>query len=510
MATFVSISLIWAFVLFFGYKIIYKRKFKKSLKGYSFIIPILGLVGIAILLFIGIKTYEYTESPEFCALYCHSMEPYVDTYEEPGNNTILAVHSEHGVECAECHNGPGIIGTAETRINGLSMVISEITGDYDPDEFKAHVPNTYCEKSGCHDNVDWLITTTEGDIYHPYTNEGQSSPVTGEGCIKCHNPRLGGTGLTKASCSICHDITPDELEAHEARSCGHTTCHSETVEAGHKPQHRPYTDACINCHNRKHPEDARLPYSIVDDYRREGVDIVVKVDNEFCGDCHNEEYELFLSYDDGQCRDCHVEHKVTTAPHVDPVEGDYICSSCHNKLDINHNPNDITFRNYIGTLENEFCFSCHSTEYNAYILYNDGNCIDCHFNHDAYSPPHILPDEKYEDCYNCHIEQSLKHNPAVVEYEHFPASEISNEFCSSCHYTQYETLSDNNDVNKKHFRRNCVDCHGAHYEVQVDFDKCTKCHGDKITPIHTKDTYSCMYEGCHDLNKFNKYVHEAK
>jgi predicted CXXCH cytochrome family protein len=530
---------------------------------------------LVLLIFLGIQLYEFTESPDFCARYCHSMEPYVQTYENPGNNTILQTHIEHEVECADCHNGPGIIGTAKSRIAGLTMVLSELSNEYDADNLQAEVPNEHCSKGQCHGSVDWVIQTVTGEEFHPFTNNGTKDPEIGESCTTCHNPRIGGTGLSKASCALCHDLTPEELNDHETRTCGKTTCHGKTDEIGHRPT-KPKEDACINCHNRLHPSDARVPYSVVDSYEREGVHIDLSVNNDFCSDCHREEFDGFTATSTGECRDCHSEHKETFAPHESPADLSFECNDCHQSLSTQHSPQPITFRKFIATLDNEFCSTCHNEEYEAYTNFNTGSCTDCHIDHEKPQAAHIIPTATFETCTLCHYQMEQRHDPSQVNFAGFPKSDFQNELCSSCHYDEFnvftsfntgscldchsshskpgaphittdqydackschssidsrhdpkEVIFDTSSIwidqefcsgchknvyesltdpvgDHKHTSRPCVNCHGVHREVQVDFGNCVSCHSENLpsTPVHNKSTTGCP--DCHDVNR---YIHD--
>jgi predicted CXXCH cytochrome family protein len=503
---FLAICAGWALILFFSMGRFYQKKYKAPLKGFKILYPIIGLFILAMIVYVLVITYEYTESPEFCAKACHSMEPYTETYENPGNNTVLKVHRDNDVVCADCHNGPGFLGTAETRIEGLGMLFAEITGDFDPDKFKGHVPNEFCEKSGCHDDVDWKIQAVDGDIYHPFTNDGENSPVTGDLCVDCHNPRLGGTGLAKNSCNICHDVTDEELEAHEVRTCGQTTCHGEDVEGGHRPGQRPKEDACINCHNRLHPDDAKIPFSFVDNYVREGVDINLTVNDEFCSDCHRENYDLFTAVSTGSCQDCHVRHKEKESPHKEPTEEAFNCSECHVKIPTEHNPNVVSFKNIFFSLENDFCLDCHQPEYDAFLSHNTGKCIDCHSNHEIPEPPHVIPTMAYETCTKCHVEIPDKHNAKIVDYQNFPSAQIDNVFCASCHFTEYTFYTTNNTGR-------CTECHEKHESpkpAHIDsglYQNCDSCHMNIVDQHDPRDVTYQNFPFSEVTNEFCSICH---
>ncbi len=82
----------------------------------------IGLIVVGVVLLIGgLKTYEYTESAEFCGQTCHVMQPEFVRYEE----------SPHAnVECAKCHIGPGASFFIKSKIDGLKQVYAVLTNTY--------------------------------------------------------------------------------------------------------------------------------------------------------------------------------------------------------------------------------------------------------------------------------------------------------------------------------------------------------------------------------------------
>jgi nitrate/TMAO reductase-like tetraheme cytochrome c subunit len=69
----------------------------------------------------GIKSYEYTESSEFCGTTCHVMDPQYVRYE-------LSPHAN--VDCAQCHIGPGASFFVRSKIDGLRQVYATIFDTY--------------------------------------------------------------------------------------------------------------------------------------------------------------------------------------------------------------------------------------------------------------------------------------------------------------------------------------------------------------------------------------------
>ena len=82
----------------------------------------MGLIILGVIILIsGLKTYEYTESAEFCGQTCHVMTPQFVRFEE----------SPHAnVECAKCHIGPGASFFIKSKIDGLKQVYAVLTDSF--------------------------------------------------------------------------------------------------------------------------------------------------------------------------------------------------------------------------------------------------------------------------------------------------------------------------------------------------------------------------------------------
>ncbi len=117
---------------------------------------ILMAVVTIVVVFGGVKTLAWMESPDFCAR-CHTMAPEVSEH-------AFSAHSK--VECSECHIGRGFRGFAIAKIGGLRQATKLLLGTYaNPIPPAADVmpsANDICLK--CHDPAgqvaDALITQT--------------------------------------------------------------------------------------------------------------------------------------------------------------------------------------------------------------------------------------------------------------------------------------------------------------------------------------------------------------
>ena len=127
----------------------------------------LVLVGVVFLVS-GVRTYQYTESAEFCGTVCHPMKSEFVRYES----------SPHAnVECAKCHIGPGASFFVKSKIDGLKQVYAVLMNTYSrPIKSPVHdlrPARETCEQ--CHTPTsfrDNIIKT----IVH-YDNDEANTPV---------------------------------------------------------------------------------------------------------------------------------------------------------------------------------------------------------------------------------------------------------------------------------------------------------------------------------------------
>jgi hypothetical protein len=86
------------------------------------------------------KTYQYTDSVQFCGAACHvPMKPEYTTY----------LHSPHArVACVECHVGAGAEWYVRSKLNGLHQLYDVVTGDV-PKPIKTPVKNMRPARDTC-------------------------------------------------------------------------------------------------------------------------------------------------------------------------------------------------------------------------------------------------------------------------------------------------------------------------------------------------------------------------
>ena len=314
---------------------------------------------------------EVHEAPALCGEYCHAMEPIYNSYNDPGNNSLISGHADRGVTCLDCHTGPGWKGQIDVWLDVPNEAWQEITGGYDPDNLGGDVSPLHCTK--CHDGgvafVPGPVTTAIGTTVDPHDARRH--------CGDCHEAHEGGVGQTPDACAVCHGLEVNNFllaqEKHGERTGG----------------------LCLDCHDRSHPEDAQIPFSEFPDL----------ISPEFCSDCHAGEFRALNTTEStlahelyGDCTKCHAEHEPATPIHdMEPPFDD--CVQCHvaiEKMGGIHNRTLITYQSVRG-IENSFCRDCHPGEYTGLIFnppHDEMDCVSCHADHGLLV--------KFRDCVVCH------------------------------------------------------------------------------------------------------------
>src|SRR4030042_1785966 len=82
-----------------------------------------GAVGIILLVVGGYQLIEFTDSTAFCGRLCHQvMYPEYTVYQ-------ASPHSR--VSCSECHVGSGAGYLVKSKVSGIPLIITTISGTYD-------------------------------------------------------------------------------------------------------------------------------------------------------------------------------------------------------------------------------------------------------------------------------------------------------------------------------------------------------------------------------------------
>jgi hypothetical protein len=352
------------------------KEFKISRRAfaYSLLIPIaLGLVFLGFFAF-----YEYHETPEFCGELCHAMGPKYEGYIEPENNSMMITHKQEGVPCTGCHVGPGWTGQVEALLAVPNEFISEAFNTYELDDLGGIMHEEQCWKchDGSHAKVPGEVVSVTGELVNPH----EGDPV----CFGCHPAHSAGFGVSLDTCVLCHGHALDDwdtsMDAHGNRTGGD----------------------CLDCHDRAHPEDARVPWSEVQDI----------LDIDFCGDCHPTEkrdwvdsatedsHELY-----GDCVDCHTEHLSSHAFHYVGEEYED-CDSCHPTYDMVGGIHDRSGVTYVDhpDVGNDLCEACHPDQIEDLDDNRQHRGLDCVFCHGDHL---VNLRVDFDNCWICHDEDAL-------------------------------------------------------------------------------------------------------
>jgi nitrate/TMAO reductase-like tetraheme cytochrome c subunit len=335
---------------------------------YSLAIPaVLGLV------FLGVGAFlEYHETAEFCGKLCHSMEGHYEGFIEPENNSMMITHRDEDVTCTGCHVGPGWWGQVEAYLAVPNEFISEIFNTYDLEDLGGGLKEESCIK--CHDGdvavKPGYVVSVTGDLVDPHVGNPE--------CMHCHPAHSAGFGVSLDTCELCHGHALEDwnasMDLHQERTGGE----------------------CLDCHDRFHPEDARVPWSEVEDV----------IGMEFCADCHPTEYAVYIDTSTdaslelyGECLDCHLEHLSSDPLH--PVDESYAdCSECHVDFDGPGGIHNLTRVDYIDhdDVENDLCEACHIEQVEGLDQKPQHRGLDCVFCHVDHRQKVVL----FDNCGICH------------------------------------------------------------------------------------------------------------
>lgn len=198
----------------------------------------LGITAIVVVViaFAGFGLWSWHETPQFCAAFCHNMDPYLDGYEQSqgvegvdkyGNtvsntNAMMAVlHRQNDstamseIRCMGCHHA--IIGEQ------VSEGIGWVTGNYvDPLDERVgedltrwweEPANNFCANENCHVyllgddgtlDYDKLEYSTKGREFNPHEQYHENLSLE---CTDCHK----GHRASVLVCTGCHEHEDVEL-----------------------------------------------------------------------------------------------------------------------------------------------------------------------------------------------------------------------------------------------------------------------------------------------------------
>ena len=277
---------------------------------------------VLVVLFVGASAVaaRLTESNRFCGSDCHEMWPYRDTWEKS---------THKNVDCVQCHIPPGAVNFVETKAYASREVWVHFTGQVKaPIKVTRHIPNSACERSGCHTSAQTNKTISLGSPA-PVSIQHGSKGHTEQLCIACHASLVheGAPGVaappanSMPACFLCHTDGPQK--------CGY--CH----EAPHGDR-----GTCANCHGLvswsggkggAHPGGAltgKHRQIACETCHTQGTS--VKPDG--CIKCHGDQHNGLTS-----CVDCHTIRNWDPSKFTHPQEGEHVprgevplqCNACH-------------------------------------------------------------------------------------------------------------------------------------------------------------------------------------
>ena len=281
------------------------------------------VVGVLVVLFVGGSALaaKFTESNKFCGTDCHEMWPYRDTWAK-------STHKQ--VDCVKCHIPPGPVNFLITKAYASREVWVHFTGlSKKPITVTRHIPNSACERSGCHTGAQTNKTVMLG-APPPLKIQHGSAGHTRQLCISCHASLVhaGAPGVTAPppnsmySCFTCHN--------NGTKDCSY--CHQA-----------PHTDRgpCVNCHSLyswtggkgggAHPggpltgKHGQVPCETC---HTKGIN----VPPDGCITCHGDQHNGLTN-----CDQCHTIQNWTPSKFSHPQEGPHVprgdeplqCNACH-------------------------------------------------------------------------------------------------------------------------------------------------------------------------------------
>jgi nitrate/TMAO reductase-like tetraheme cytochrome c subunit len=280
---------------------------------------IITLAVLALLVGSAFVAARFTESNRFCGSDCHEMWPYRDTWH---------ASTHHIVDCVQCHIPPGPVNFVLTKIYASRELWVHFTGQVKaPILVTRHVPNSSCERSGCHTSGRLAPPLKLGTIA-PVSFKHDSAGHAKSMCVACHAAvvHAGAPGVvdvppnSMGSCFTCHTNGP--------KDCAY--CHTA-----------PHADRgpCQDCHNLgmwtggknfAHPQPLVGTHAQIacEQCHTKGV----SVPPDGCFNCHGDQHNGLKN-----CIQCHVLKGWIPSTFRHPQEGPHVpageeplqCGSCH-------------------------------------------------------------------------------------------------------------------------------------------------------------------------------------
>jgi nitrate/TMAO reductase-like tetraheme cytochrome c subunit len=269
------------------------KKNKKRLIIIGAVLAVIGAIG----------TYEMihlTSEPEFCNLFCHEMTPEVEAWEQ-------SRHAQRGIDCKECHYGPGIKGVILAKYYAQFQLLHHITGSY------ADHPLEEAKEKGYF--LDEQHIHRKGNKTYYIKAHGYPLDVINFNCKRCHQnykkiKRSSGRSVrmehemhinkgyecTDCHYNIVHGTDPKGLNLPTMWTC--FQCHDDSGEEGKAPR-----EECTLCHVGQKDMWEGIGAKNVDD---ESAMMLGEVE---CIDCHLKEEKYQPPRGGGACVECHEDEE---------------------------------------------------------------------------------------------------------------------------------------------------------------------------------------------------------
>jgi len=142
----------------------------------------MGIVPLGVVFFTDQALFHSMQEVEFCNS-CHVMEPYVDVLQKSGEETLAAMHVQHGWirenACYTCHTDYDMLGGAKAKIRGLRHLYAYyIKKSQKPPELYEPFPNGNC--LACHSKT---MTFMDIEEHSDNIDEIRSDDIS---CLDCH------------------------------------------------------------------------------------------------------------------------------------------------------------------------------------------------------------------------------------------------------------------------------------------------------------------------------------
>lgn len=282
-------------------------------------LTVIAVVVIVFLAGASVVAARFTESNRFCGTDCHEMWPYRDSW---------AASTHKNVDCVKCHIPPGPVNFLLTKMYASREVWVHFTGGTNkPILVTRHIPNSSCDRSGCHTSAQIakpLVLGTPAPVTFKHLGAGHASQL----CVACHAALVhgGAPGVpavppqSMATCFGCHN--------NGTKDCSY--CHA-APHANRGP--------CQDCHNLgawvggknfTHPQPLVGTHAQIACEQCHTKGVAVKPDG--CVNCHGDHHNGLRN-----CVDCHVLKGWIPSTFKHPQEGEHVptgevplqCNACH-------------------------------------------------------------------------------------------------------------------------------------------------------------------------------------